>query len=208
MYTSNSERAAHASQSYHCRHRTITVVTILSWLSLKLTRANLKRQQGAAVSSLTDFSHQFLITKQLPSGASSVRSYHATVSSLPINTKSGLSPDTTTSTDSVASINTLPFLEASGLVFCLVSVTPCFIPLWKAIFRMSVEGIPALLEAAATTSRTKLCLKVYKPFCSALEQDDSTWRRFPYAKHNRQEVKMHNHLFKFAGDAATSNAEL
>ncbi|CAE1255076.1 unnamed protein product [Acanthosepion pharaonis] len=38
--------------------------------------------------------------------------------SLSINTRSGLSPDTTTSTGSVASTNTLHFLEKSDLVFC------------------------------------------------------------------------------------------
>ncbi|CAE1321322.1 unnamed protein product [Acanthosepion pharaonis] len=141
--------------------------------------------KGAAISSLTppsatssSYRSHFL------SCASSIPSSHDTVNS-PINrwvfsistkTRSGLRPDAITSTGSVASTNTLHFLVFSDLVFCIVTVAPCF---RKATLRRSNEGVLAFLATAATTSRTQLCLKVYQPFCSAFGQADSMWRSFP-----------------------------
>ncbi|CAE1272894.1 unnamed protein product [Acanthosepion pharaonis] len=108
----------------------------------------------AAVSPLTDLSHQFFIPKQ-PSFMSLFNPFFSSPSNRCFFSLSSLSPDTITSTGSVASTNNLHFLESFDLVFCLVSVTPCF---KKAILRRSVESILALLKAAATTFRTKLCL--------------------------------------------------
>ncbi|CAE1289341.1 unnamed protein product [Acanthosepion pharaonis] len=110
----------------------------------------------------------------------------------------------------VASTNTVFFLGPCDMVFCLVFATPCF---RKAILHRSIEGILALLEAASTISRTKLCLKVYQPFCSAFWQDDSIWRRFPYAPQNRQDHPQNTFStpwtsFQVTGDSskATSGA--
>ncbi|CAE1239581.1 unnamed protein product [Acanthosepion pharaonis] len=105
--------------------------------------------------------------------SSSIPSSYATVSSpnnrccfsISTKTRTGLRPDTMTFTGSVASTNTLHFLVFSDLVFCLVTETPCF---RKATLRRFIEGMLAFLSAAATTSRTKICLKVNQPFCSAI----------------------------------------
>ncbi|CAE1271953.1 unnamed protein product [Acanthosepion pharaonis] len=119
-------------------------------------------------------------------------------------TRSGLSPDKITPTGSVVSTNPIYFFESSDMVFNFASPRLCF---RKEILRRSFERILALLEAVATTSITNLYIKVYQPFCSAVEQDDSMWHEFPYAPHNRQECDTCTpHVFKIAGDAATSYA--
>ncbi|CAE1236156.1 unnamed protein product [Acanthosepion pharaonis] len=96
--------------------------------------------------------------------------FHEPLQSLLPMPLSGLRPDTMTSTGSVASTNTFHFLEFSDLVFCLVTVAPCF---RRATLHRSNVGMLAFPVAAATTSRTRLCLKVYQSFCSAFGQADS-----------------------------------